>query len=550
MQKTFAGPAEGEPVERFARRDWWAALLVFGAALAMRLPFRSQFTFHWDSALFALAVGKYNVSLGQPHVPGFFLYVMLGRIVNLFVGEPHASLVWMSVVAGAVLAGVGYLLGTAFFGRDCGWVTGCLLASSPLCWFQSEVALTTIVDSALVTAAVLVCWRAVRRGGAWGWVLAMAVMLSLVAGVRQQTAVVLCPLWLYCFWRFPSRRWAKLLAGVLLVGILCLTWFVPMVRLSGGLGAYLQLYPARVRLNAADSIWKINLGRVLAENSAFVAVDCWTGLSLAALLAAAEFVSWLRSGRSRWRVVTERAEQLRFIAIWLVPMYLFGVLMVVPVPGHILNYFPSLVILVAFGLSRLVRRIVARLEKQQWPGLLKAHRLAAISVISCVTLANMAVFLLPPRQTAWLRAGMPLTASDIREHDRQLDCWIQTIRANYRPEDVMICHYRQYFSWGFRLFQYHMPDYENCLLTPDRAIAPALTNKLWYANNRRLEFEDGLDLHGRKQLILIVPPGQTIDLFTNVFDVSQAQRQDIPGCLPLYTLAPAPDWLASHGIKP
>jgi hypothetical protein len=296
-----------------------------------------------------------------------------------------------------------------------------------------------------------------------------------------------------------------------------------------------------VRLNAADSIWKINLGMVLAENSAFVAVDCWTGMSAAVLLGVVEFTSWLRSRTDRWGAVKQRAEQLRFIAIWLVPMYLFGVVMVAPVPGHILNWFPSAVILVAFGLSRLVRR---------WTASVNSHRLVAVSVISFVTLVNAGVFLLPPRQTAWLRAGMPLTASDIREHDRRLDCWFQTIRANYRPEQVMICHYRQYFSWGFRLFQYHMPDYENCLLTPDRAIAPALTNKLWYAQDRRLQFEDDIDLHGRKKLLLIVPPGQTIDAFTNVFDVSQARRWDIPGCLSLYTLEPTPEQLASRGIKP
>jgi len=47
---------------------------------------------------------------------------MLGRVVNWFVGDPHASLVWMSVVAGASLAAVIYLLGTAlaahFFGQS------------------------------------------------------------------------------------------------------------------------------------------------------------------------------------------------------------------------------------------------------------------------------------------------------------------------------------------------------------------------------------------------------------------------------------------------
>ena len=39
--------------------------------------------------------------VGQPQAPGYFLYIMLGRLVNSFVGDPHASLVWISVAFGS-----------------------------------------------------------------------------------------------------------------------------------------------------------------------------------------------------------------------------------------------------------------------------------------------------------------------------------------------------------------------------------------------------------------------------------------------------------------
>src|ERR1035438_8186786 len=132
-----------------ARRDYGIALALFVVALALRVPFRSQFAYYWDSAQFALAVGEYNIRISQPHVPGFYLYVLLGRLMNLFVGEPHAALVWLSVLAGAWLVSMGYLLATSMFGRSCGWGTGLILLTSPLSWFHSEIALTTIVDSAV-----------------------------------------------------------------------------------------------------------------------------------------------------------------------------------------------------------------------------------------------------------------------------------------------------------------------------------------------------------------------------------------------------------------
>src|SRR2546426_6863576 len=100
-------------VESLERRDWWVAVAFFAAALALRIPFRSQLAYHGDSAEFALAIREYNVALSQPHAPGYFLYVMLGRLVNLFVGDPNASLVWLSVAFGSALAAAVYLLGTA-----------------------------------------------------------------------------------------------------------------------------------------------------------------------------------------------------------------------------------------------------------------------------------------------------------------------------------------------------------------------------------------------------------------------------------------------------
>jgi hypothetical protein len=108
---------EHDAEARLTRRDITTALSLFLLAVILRVPFRSHFAYHWDSAQFALAVGEYNIRISQPHAPGFYLYVVLGRLVNWFVGEPHAALVWLSVIAGAWLSAVGYLLATSMRSR-------------------------------------------------------------------------------------------------------------------------------------------------------------------------------------------------------------------------------------------------------------------------------------------------------------------------------------------------------------------------------------------------------------------------------------------------
>ena len=58
---------------RFEGRDWLMAAVLCAVSVALRIPFRSQFAYHWDSAQFALAINEYDMRLSQPHAPGYFL---------------------------------------------------------------------------------------------------------------------------------------------------------------------------------------------------------------------------------------------------------------------------------------------------------------------------------------------------------------------------------------------------------------------------------------------------------------------------------------------
>jgi hypothetical protein len=527
MQEKSAAVTRSGAVERFARRDWLAAAILFAVSLAIRVPFRSHFAYHWDSAQFALAIEHYDISVGLPHEPGFFLFVMFGRLVNLFVGDPHTSLLWINMIAGSALVTLGYLLGAALFGRTCGWVAGGILATSPLCWFQSEVVFSTLLDAVLVTATVLVCWRAIRRGGAWPWVFAAGAIVALQAGVRQPTTPSLCPVWIYTFWRFPRPRWRKFAVGVLGAGVLCTAWFVPMVKMSGGLGMYLRLYPERVRKDAPLSALRGGPENLI-HSSAMIVGSCWIGLLGAGLLAGSESITWLMRRRGKWAAIANRGEELRFLAFWIIPMVIFGLAVYTVMPGYILCYFPAVAILAAWAISRLVARIDLAFPRGRPYGLM--------TVIAGISLVNGAVFLLPPGETTWLRGNLPLTATEIRNHDRQLGQWFQAIRESYRPDEAVVCHCKQFYFYGFRQFEYYLPEYENWLLTTDRALRPPFNHMLWCAKDRRVEFVDRFEPHRHTTLILVVPPGGSVDEFAPVLGVRMAKKWEIPGSAPLYTL--------------
>ena len=446
-------------------RDRLLAAGLFVAALALRVPFRSALPYHWDAAEFTIAVTDYNVALSQPHAPGYFLYVMLGRLVHRFVGDPHASLVWVSVVAGSALVSVMFWLGRAMFDRRTGVIAALLAMTSPLLWFHSEVALSYIVDGLLVCVTVLTCWRATRRG-AWGDAVLIGALLALVGGVRQQSVIALGPVVLYTFWKFERDRWAKLTGAAAIAVALGLAWFIPMVTLTGGLDSYLEVVRRHTAFNA-PATWAGGGFAALKQNVLLVVVFCAQGLMLAGIAIIAALVLRVYRGTA-------------MLATWVISMFLLATVVgFTKQPGYILNFLPGLLLLAAVALAR-------------WPW---------VTAIVCAV--NIVAF----------------PAREIREHDRQLREAAALIRT--QPAAI-VCHAGEYLNFGLRQFQVVLPEYRQYQLTRDPTMLTPPDKPLMSVRNGRLEFVGRVDW--TDTVMLVVPPGASLKIFEPHLDVRAAER--------------------------
>ncbi len=514
--KRNVNSTEHDAEARFTRGDVATALSLFLLAVILRVPFRSHFAYHWDSAQFALAVGEYNIRIGQPHAPGFYLYVVLGRLVNWFVGEPHAALVWLSVIAGAWLAAAGYLLATSMFGRRCGWATGLILLTSPLCWFHSEIALTTIVDSALVMSFVFVCWQTIQRGATWFQTIALAALLAAVGGVRQQSAPLLIPLWGYAFWNLAAPRARKFLwATVLAVG-LSLLWFVPTVTSAGGFASYVHLLRLKSQFDAPLTIWGGGgMGAILDDVNVIV-LACCAGLLAAGIISLTEFAHWVifEKAASANDFFRSNKTQLCVLVLWIAPMLIFGMFMYVALPGHVLGFFPALTVLAGPGLVRFAERAASSFA---------VNRLRALGgVLTVVVAVNTVVFVCPPRWPTRSLAGPPLTAVEIRQHDADLSACFQVIRKIWPSRNVLICHRGEDFYWGFRQFEYYLPEYRNVLLEADASLPGALATKKWIGYERQTVFVSEVPVSDGQDIVLVVPLSDSLDRYEPRFDTRKA----------------------------
>src|SRR5438309_11552097 len=92
------------------------AALLIGAVALTRLLFSSHFLYDIDSVNYALALDRFDPTVHQPHPPGYFLYVYLGRLARLIFHDSNTALVALSIVASCAAAAMIYVLAANWFG--------------------------------------------------------------------------------------------------------------------------------------------------------------------------------------------------------------------------------------------------------------------------------------------------------------------------------------------------------------------------------------------------------------------------------------------------
>lgn len=78
----------------FIKNHGLIASSLFIVTFLSRIPLRSQFLYSWDSANFALGIINFNVAADRPHFSGYPLYILAGKIINLFVDDLNTCLVY------------------------------------------------------------------------------------------------------------------------------------------------------------------------------------------------------------------------------------------------------------------------------------------------------------------------------------------------------------------------------------------------------------------------------------------------------------------------
>jgi hypothetical protein len=417
--------------------DLGLGLALAAVTLLSRWPYRARMLYNWDAVQFALALREFDIAKHQPHPPGYLLYVLLGRALHAWFGDPTFAYVGLAMLFSAATTFVVYRLGRRLYDRVTATAAAALLAVSPLFWFYGSVGLTYAGEA---FGASLVAWYAygALRGSPRALYLG-ALTLGLMGGMRQSVLVLLFPLWVGSA-ALGIRSLPRLLTAAGVLGGAVLSWLLPMIWLTGGADAYIrasaQLYGS---VMVPTSVLEGSLETTLRQ-ARYLAESVTVGLGPLALAVLALPFYARRHGWGR---------EDRFLLAWMIPPAAFYTLVHFGQAGYVLTFLPALVLLLSRALVDTVAAGTARLRRPNWRWALTAAALVPMLLVN----TGFFVSARPaPREFAH-RSGetwrwraqdefhdwiMSRTVAALREHEAVIRTYVDTIRAVYEPSDTVL----------------------------------------------------------------------------------------------------------------
>ena len=400
-------------------------IFLTGVLLATRIAFRSHYLYDIDSVNFALGLRRFSPGEHQPHPPGYFLYIQLGRLVNMLFQDANAALVSISIAASCGALLMIYALADHWFGRRAAAFAGLIFVFSPLVWFHGTVALTYAVEAFFSTLVGYLCWRIYRGEGKF--VFYAAVIAGLAAGFRPSFLLFLLPLMLFSVAFGPVKvSRGRILAAAAVLGLIVMAWFIPMVWQSGGLNAYWSSLLSLWRIAPSkQTVFNSSVANTVARLFAIggIYILCF---GFAALLA-------FRKGRHEEEAAGGRTI---FMWMWIGPGLLFFTLIFLKFvnSGYLLVISPPVFAWLGLKASNWYEDLPFR----------KAGKI--ISVGGFVTF-NSLIFLFAPVYCSY--AG-------VRHFEAELESVLRSVPAVASPADTMIVGFDSHFL-GYRHAGYYLP---------------------------------------------------------------------------------------------
>src|SRR3989344_4626609 len=203
-------------------------IVIAVIAFFLRLMFLSPWLEDWDSVQFVLALNHYSIVEHLPHPPGYPLYIILGKIFNMFIYDGALALTIMSALLGSLTVFPLYFLAKKMFNKETAILSSLILVITPVHWIISEVALTNIPGQFFLN--LLIYFMYVYRRSFKGIVI-VSFLFGSMLGLRFTEAPIIISLLALILFDKKNFKLAILAIVSFLTGVLL--WILPLIYVTG-----------------------------------------------------------------------------------------------------------------------------------------------------------------------------------------------------------------------------------------------------------------------------------------------------------------------------
>jgi len=444
---------------------WYMPILIVVTALT-RFVFRSRYLYDIDSVNFALALKRFDPSVHQPQPPGYFLYVCLGRLLNLMFHDANAALVAMSILFSCGLMAAVYTLADNWFGPRAAPFAGLIFVFSPLAWFHGTVALTYIVEAFFSSLIGFLCWRIYI--GSKRFILPGAIVLGIAAGFRPSSLLLLGPLLIFSILNSTPRQIAE---GIGALSLTLLAWFIPMLQICGRAAYFSSL----------GSLWLTVPSRTMVFNSSLA-----NSFARAAVVVGIYFLCFGCAAILPFTGLPQAASLDRrkgvFSVVWVAPGLLFFTFVYLKFvnSGYLLILVPPVCAWMGMWVST-------------WYSNLRFSKTLKILTIAGCASINALVFIYAPVYCSYL---------EVRRFEAELESVIDAVPQIASPRDTVIVGFDSHFL-GYRHAGYYLPDYLTVQF-PEVELASGM--RIFAMKYRDTRLTNGLNTSALRQFVMFPLP--------------------------------------------
>lgn len=384
------------------KMDIAIGFILFSIGILLRLSFIESMQSHWDGPQYSIAIIRYSLEQQTPAIPGYPLYIGLGRLFHIFLQDTHKDLLIISVLFSGIGALIFFTCGKIIFNRIVGTISSLLFLSGSVFYFFGLTAYEYIITPSLTTLLAVVVFLIIFKKKSLGLVLGLLFSISL--GFRPQEIFFILPLFIYGILHLSSKEKVFAIFSFIVVSI---SWFLPFLWIAGGLEKYIKLLSSFLPSSSLSSPSIIYLER------------SFKGFFLSFGLANVFLFFYLLNLNKLFK----NRNKITFFLIWIIPCLIFTLFIRNDHAGYQMTYLSCFLILISYAIYRTFRN----------------KRLILSTVVILCVLFNLYWFF-KNRDPNYLFPYIPTSFhySEIRKNDIRLSAKINFVKKEFNPTSTLI----------------------------------------------------------------------------------------------------------------